>query len=138
MKKVFITIKGTGDAGGAPDVVEFSSEGSMDWQCDKTVLCYKEGEGIGVDDVLTTLTITPESVVMERSGGLNSRLEIIPQRRSSTIYATAIGEMQIGVYGEAIQNSIKENGGRLQMKYTLDQNLQVVSRNTIEITVKEI
>ncbi len=138
MKNVFITIKGTADAGNGDDIVELSSEGIMEYSPDKTVLHYNEGEGIGVKDVKTVLTLTSEGFVMERSGGLSTRLEVMAERRSNTVYATAYGEFNVGVKGEMLQNNLGPDGGKFVMKYTLDQNLQIISRNKIEITVKEI
>ncbi len=140
MKKVFITIKGTGDTGdGAPDVVEFSTEGTMDIKDGKTVLYYSEGDNLGVSGVDTTFTVNADgSVVMERSGSLSTRLEIEKGKRKDTRYSTAYGDMYIGVFGESIENNLTDAGGGFKMTYTLDQNLQEISKNIIEITVKEV
>ena len=32
----------------------------------------------------------------------------------------------------------EKNGGSISMKYTIDQNLNFVSRNTVSITVREV
>ena len=44
--------------------------------------------------------------------------------------------MTVGVFGEEIENTLTENGGKLFMKYSLDINSGLISENEIEISVK--
>ena len=46
--------------------------------------------------------------------------------------------MLIGIFGEKVEHNLKKNGGSISMKYTIDQNLNFVSRNTVSITVREV
>ena len=43
-----------------------------------------------------------------------------------------------GIFGEKIENNLTEQGGKLYMSYTIDSNLQLVSRNVVEINVREV
>lgn len=140
MKDVFITIKGkSGTGDGKPETVEFATDGKMEITDGKTVLYYNEGGEIGAEGVSTVFTVNADgSVVMERSGGMTSRLEIIPNKRNNSVYSTAYGEMYIGVFGESIENLIGDSGGVLNLAYSLDQNLRPISHNEVEITVKEV
>ena len=53
-------------------------------------------------------------------------------------YNTPAGEMLIGIFGEKVEHNFKKNGGSLSLKYTIDQNLNFISRNTVNITVREV
>lgn len=140
MKNVFLKIKGTASLDGEQgEVIEFATDGSLELSEGKTIIRYIEGADIGAENVASAVIVNSDgSVILERSGGMSTRLEIIPNRRNCCAYATAYGEMQIGVFGESVSNTIGENGGVLSLAYTLDQNLRPLSRNIVEITVKEV
>lgn len=89
-------------------------------------------------DVTTLLKIEDEHMVtMQRTGGLRSRLTVEKGQRHMSHYDTGYGELLVGVFGEQIQNQISAAGGRLYMRYTIDVNHSLVSRNQVEIHIKE-
>jgi uncharacterized beta-barrel protein YwiB (DUF1934 family) len=44
----------------------------------------------------------------------------------------------LGIHGEKVNIDLNENGGRIELVYTIDSDLKLVSRNEVEITVKEV
>ncbi len=43
----------------------------------------------------------------------------------------------MGIFGENVRSSLDENGGSLFMSYTIDVNYGMLSRNKVEISVRE-
>ena len=70
-----------------------------------------------------------------RKGTANSVLSLEVGRKHYCQYGTPYGDMRIGVYTHAIDNTISENG-RLYLKYTLDLNSSYLSDNEIIMTIK--
>ncbi len=139
MKNVIIKIKGTQGLGKDKDVIELTTEGTYEKSEKGFILHYEEGEMMGERAVHTTLTaIGQDSVVLERSGDMSSRLVIERHKRNTCFYSIPQGEMVLGIYGKAVQNRLTDSGGTLKMEYTIDTNLQPVSENTVEISVKEV
>ena len=70
-----------------------------------------------------------------REGTANSVLSLEIGRKHFCQYGTPYGNLQIGVYTHAIENTLAENG-RLYLKYTLDLNSSYLSDNEIIMTVQ--
>ena len=139
MKDVIIDIKGTQEVDGESDVVEVTTVGKMNVIAGKTYLKYDDSAATGVKGVSCVIKIDPEddSVVMSRSGALNLRMYIKRGQRHICHYETGQGTLTMGIFGEMIKNGINADGGELFMSYTLDANCQLLSRNKVEITVKQ-
>lgn len=136
LKNVIMVIRGTQTVEDMQDTVELTTVGKMGEKNGKTFLTYEEDED-GVS-VVTTLKISgEESVTMQKSGGNTSRLMIEKGQRNISIYETGYGNLAIGVFGETIKNDLQQNGGVLEVSYTLDANSSLLSHNKLEISVKE-
>ena len=101
-------------------------------------LSYDEGGALGVDGVTTILKAQDDLVVLTRTGSLESRLEIEKGERHQCHYSTVYGDLFLGIFGETLVNDLDKDGGKLFMSYTLDVNCEFMSRNDVEITVKEV
>lgn len=123
---------------GDEDVIEIKTVGKFGIKNGKAYLSYDEGGALGVNGVTTILKIADDLVVLSRTGQLESRLEIEKGERHQCHYATIYGDLFLGVYGEVLDNKLNEDGGKLFMSYTLDVNCEFMSRNDVEITVKEV
>ena len=139
MTDVIIDIKGTQEVDGEEDVFRVTTVGKMDVIGGKTYLRYDDSAATGMEGVSCLIKIDPEdnSVVMSRSGALNSRMYVKKGQRHICHYQTAQGTLTMGIFGETVQEDIGKNGGNLFMSYTLDVNYGMVSRNKVEINVKQ-
>ncbi|MBP3692203.1 MAG: DUF1934 domain-containing protein, partial [Clostridia bacterium] len=121
------------------DKVEFTTEGKLGEKEGKMYILYEEAESIGTTGVKTMLKVENDrQVILQRSGALNSRMTIEKGQRHNCCYSTVQGDIMVGVFGEAIKSELGVNGGKLYMRYTVDVNMGLVSRNEIEISVKEV
>ena len=138
MKDVIIKIKGTQglDLGDA-EVIEFTTEGTMEITDDGYVLRYDEGQMMGLGRVNTTLTAkSGGTVVLDREGELSSRLIIKHGRRTSCFYSIPQGELTLGIYGKNVEVNLNETGGTVKLEYAIDTDMKPLSNNIVEIEVK--
>ena len=139
MKDVLIDIKGTQGIGDDVDTIELTTVGQLAEKNGKQYLFYTENDAIGKANVKTTLKAEGESkITLSRSGGLESKLVIEKGRRSKCFYSTVQGELVLGIFGEEITNTLNDNGGFLSMTYTIDVENSLLSKNKVEIQVREV
>ncbi|MBO5725683.1 MAG: DUF1934 domain-containing protein [Clostridia bacterium] len=139
MKDVLIDIKGTQGIGDDVDTIELTTVGQLAEKNGKQYLFYTENDAIGKANVKTTLKAEGNNkVTLSRSGGLESKLVIEKGRRSKCFYSTVQGELVLGIFGEEITNSLNDNGGFLSMTYTIDVENSLLSKNKVEIQVREV
>ncbi len=139
IKDVIISVVGVQSIDNESDTVELSTEGRFGIKDGKYFLSYDEGQLLETGSVKTKIWInSPQSVVLQRSGEINSRMEITQGQRSNCFYSTPVGGISMGIYGEAIDVNLNENGGSLNLVYTLDSDLKLIGKNTVKITVREV
>lgn len=139
MKDVIIKIKGTQGIDGEQDEIELTTDGRFGKRGDSYYMTYDESAMLGIDSVKTSIYIKPDnSVILQRTGAVESRLVVESGKRSSCYYNTAQGELIIGIFGETVKTELGLNGGKIHMCYTVDSNLKLISRNTVDITVREV
>ena len=140
MKQVLIEIKGTQQYAQADsDVTTFTTVGTLEQADDMLTLSYLESEMIGAKGVKTNLIIeNGKKMTLVRSGGMESRMTVEKGRRHSCLYNTPQGDFVLGVYGDEVIAEIGETQGKLYLSYTLDINSGLLSKNIMEIKIKEI
>lgn len=137
MKNVVISIVGKVDDGRSVDNIEFSTVGK--YNCDGGVyeLTYDDGQMMG-EAVTSRIAVDADgAAVIERCGGINSRLSIRAGQRSQSSYQIPEGEFLIGINGIAVDNRLGPTGGELTLRYSIDVNAALQSKNEVVVTVKE-
>lgn len=100
------------------------------------VISYEDTSATGFEGSVTTITVDgSNSASIIRQGTANSVLSLEIGRKHYCQYGTPFGDMRIGVYTHAIDNTI-EKDGRLYLKYTLDLNSSYLSDNEIIMNIK--
>jgi len=139
MKDVLIEIKGTRQySESEPDVSTFTTTGKFSVDEKEIKLIYNESEMIGAKDVTSEITIEGDTVTLARRGGMESRLTIEKGRRHSCLYNTPEGDFVIGIYGESLLTEFTQNSAKIYMSYTIDVYSGLLSKNIMEIKIKEI
>lgn len=140
IKDVLINIVGFQGIDGEGDTIEFTSEGRFGFKDGEYFISYDEGQMFEEKiDVKTKIFIKKDnSVTLERKGSINSKMFIEEGKRNSCFYNTPFGDLLISVFGEKIENNLSENGGRINLKYTIDSDMKMISRNQVDIQVKEV
>lgn len=140
MKDVLIDIKGTQSIDGEDDVVSLTTVGKMNFIGGKKYIKYDDCTSSDNEAISCLIKIDPkdDSVIMQRQGAFNSRMYIKRGQRHTCHYETVGGTLTMGIFGESIKDEITDNGGKLFMSYTIDVNYGMLSRNSVEINVKEV
>lgn len=137
MKDVVISILGKVDDGQSVDNIEFSTVGKYNY-CDGLYeLTYEDGQMMGEPVISRIAAYADGTAIIERSGGLNSRLNITPGQRSQSSYQIPEGELLIGINGITVDNRLGPTGGKLTLRYSIDVNAALQSKNEVVVTVKE-
>lgn len=138
MKDVTFNIKGTQEIDGHSDVMEFMSVGKYLNSQGTIVLEYDESVSLGIKGVKTKLSLNQDGVVtLERCEGKYGNLIIEEGKRHLCQYSTEYGDIMIGISGESIKNNLTESGGNLSLQYSIDVNAGLLSKNKVEISIRE-
>lgn len=115
---------------------ELLTRASLSRAGSRDIISYEDTSATGFEGSVTTITVDgSSSASIIRRGTANSVLSLEIGRKHYCQYGTPFGDMRIGVYTHAIDNTI-EKDGRLYMKYTLDLNSSYLSDNEIIMNIK--
>ena len=135
---VLINIKGNQIIDGQDNITELTTVGKLECRDGKTYLRYEDSASMGVDGVYSVIKIDgKDTVTIQRTGDLQSRLYIRKGQRNICHYETACGNMELGIFGTSVKADLNDNYGKIDLRYTIDINHGLISENTIEITYKE-
>lgn len=137
MKNVIIEIKDSHDTDGEVIDMNMSTTGTIEGFGDEYSLTYTE-HGSELEGSITNVDVKGKCVTMTRGGNYNSELVIEQDKRHNCFYSTPFGDFMMGIYAKRVDSKMNENGGTLNLEYTLDFNSDLASKNKLNITVKEI
>lgn len=83
----------------------------------------------------SVLKVEPGKVTMMRAGSA-TRLILEKGRRHLCLYDTGYGSLTVGVFTSELRSSLGKEGGRLDIKYTLDIDSNLSSSNEIKVEIK--
>ena len=137
-KEVVISIKGIQKYEGAlPDVVELVTAGRLVREGSSYTLSYQESELTGLEGTLTTIQVEGEQVTLMRVGEFNSQLVFQEGRRHLSMYNTPYGAMTIGVNTRHLLDELNDQGGDIEVDYSVEVDHALTGRNIFRINVKE-
>ena len=137
-KQIILFVRGeqTYDAV-APEVTELSTEGVMTIDGEEITLTYQESEITGMEGTTTRFIIRGDTVVLERTGMIVSRMEFRQGERSSSFYETPWGTMAVDVATTKLAHRLTERGGVMEIAFTIAVNHQVTGENRFKVRVRE-
>ena len=140
IKDVIIEIKTEQTVDCDTDQIEFTTDARYGFKDGSYFVSYDESQLLEVDgEVKTTLFVKPDnSIVLQRKGAYNSRMVIEKGIRNNCFYQTPHGELSLGIFGEKVFSRLNDNGGEISMKYTIDTGSQMLSRNNVNISIREV
>ena len=137
-KEVVISIKGMQKYEGAlPDVVELVTQGRLAREGERYTLSYQESELTGLSGTLTTIRVDGPEVTLMRVGEFNSQMVFQEGRRHLSMYNTPYGAMSIGVNTRHLLAELTDQGGDIEVDYTIEVDHAMAGRNVFRINVKE-
>ena len=133
-----ISIVGEQKVEGQDDRIEVITEGKYMMKNVHVLINYKEYDEDLPDKFLNNLVkVENETVTISRKGPLSSQLILEKGKRHQCMYQTIAGTLSIGVFTKTLNNNLNENGGSLEVIYTLDFNSDLVSENRFKIDIEK-
>ena len=122
--------------------ITLTTKGSYTMRNGKRYIQYREYDQEAKNGQTSTLKIdgTGETKIVSlirHSNGSETNLILEQGKRHLCQYGTPYGNMTLGVFTSRIDDSLTDDGGKIEVEYTLDVNTNLSSVNAITITVKE-
>mgnify|MGYP002520124294 CR=1 FL=1 len=138
MKKVIITVNGIQITADEPaENMELITEGEYTFADGMGFFTYEETEITGMEGTTTRFDFTPGEAVITREGSVSSKMVFMEGKRNVFLYNTPWGSMTMGIDTHKIENSLTEQGGNIEIDYTLSFDRAPISRNRFSVKIKE-
>ena len=138
-KTVTISMKTCQQVDDQKEVMEIVTNATYSYTPMKQVFTYlqntpEEGE------IVTVITVdrlpAKPLVMLERRGKVHNSLTVQQGIRHQCLYAMGPCTFTMGVYGNTVASSLREDGGSLFLSYALDMNAVHASDNTLELKIQ--
>lgn len=137
IKDVIVDITGAVQTDGEPEMMQFTTVGKLGARGGSWYVIYEEDRQQFAAGVKSTLKVEQNGLVtLQRSDGV-TRLIVEQGQRHLCHYHTEYGDFMIGVFGEKVDSSFTEQGGKVYLRYTMDVNAGLASKNEVSITIRE-
>ena len=103
-----------------PEIIELTTEGTMERQKEVWVLSYEESDLTGLAGVTTAFRVGPRGVVLKRSGKLQNQMIFMEGRRHESLYQLDIGALMIAVRATSVKSALDEKGGTVDILYNIE------------------
>lgn len=120
-----------------PEITELTTEGVMMLDGGTMELSYEETELTGMKGTTTRFIIQEDTVALERTGMIQSRMEFRSGERSSSLYETPWGTMTVDITTTKMSRRLTERGGVMEIRFTIAVNHQITGENRFKIRVRE-
>ena len=103
-----------------PEVIELTTEGTMEFRDGGWDICYEESELTGLAGVTTTFRVEPGKVLLNRTGRLSSQMVFQQGVSHDSLYQMEFGALMITVQATHVFFDIVPDGGVIDLVYTID------------------
>ena len=102
-----------------PEVIELMTEGTLEYRDGGWDICYEESELTGMAGVTTSFRLEPGTVILERTGKLQSQMIFRLGIPHESLYQMDFGALLLTVCAQLIEATIDENGGTVDLQYAI-------------------
>ena len=103
-----------------PEVIELTTEGTMEFRDGGWDICYEESELTGLAGVTTTFRVEPGKVILDRTGKLRSQMVFQPGVAHDSLYQMEFGALMIRVRANHVFFDIVPDGGTIDLTYSIE------------------
>ena len=132
-----ISIIGRQNVDGELGEVRVTTVGDYIKKNGKQYIVYKEYDENQTRPRTSILKVEKDKMTMIRGDDDRTRLILENGKRHLCQYDTGYGNMMIGIFTSQLHSNLTDEGGKLEVRYTLDINSNLSSSNEILITIKE-
>ena len=120
-REVVLVIRGRQSyEGQEPDVIELTTDGTMEFKDGGWDISYEESALTGMEGVTTTFRVEPGKVILSRTGALRSRMVFQQGVPHDSLYQMAFGTLMITVCAKSVFFDILPDGGVIDLVYSID------------------
>ncbi|MCD8189480.1 MAG: DUF1934 domain-containing protein [Clostridiales bacterium] len=137
-KDVFISILGLQDYEGTDgDSVELTTAGKLTRTARGYHLSYQESALTGMEGIQTNIEVSPNLVMLTRTGQVCSEMVFEKGVRHLSLYDTPFGSLEVGVAARSIHSTIGDRGGELEVNYSINIDHRLAGENSFSLKVRE-
>ena len=106
--------------GQEPEIIELTTEGTMERQKEVWELSYEESDLTGLAGVTTAFRVGPRGVVLKRTGKIQNQMIFMEGRRHESLYQIDIGALMIAVRATSVKSALTDQGGTVDILYNIE------------------
>ena len=103
-----------------PDVIELTTDGTMEFRDGGWDISYEETALTGMDGVTTLFRVEPDKVILTRTGKLRSQMIFQKGVIHESLYQMDFGALMIAVCAQFLYFDITPEGGMIDLVYTIE------------------
>ena len=103
-----------------PDIIELTTEGTMEFRDGGWDISYEESELTGLAGVTTIFRVEPDKVTLTRVGPLRSQMVFQKGVVHESLYQMEFGALLIRVCAQHLFFDIVPDGGMIDLIYNID------------------
>lgn len=103
-----------------PDIIELTTEGTMEFRDGGWDICYQETELTGMAGVTTTFRVEPDTITLTRVGKLHSQMIFRKDQCHESLYQMEFGALLISVCARHMFFDLSSEGGVVDLVYSID------------------
>ena len=120
-----------------PDGVELMTEGTLTPTGEGgLLLSYQETALTGLEGTTTTFEVRGPQVILSRTGSVNSQMVFEEGKQHTSLYETPFGELAIDIQPSRLRHSLTEQGGLMDLRYSISVEHSATGRNAFKIRVR--
>ncbi len=120
-----------------PDGVELMTEGTLTPTGEGgLLLSYQETALTGLEGTTTTFEVRGHQVILSRTGSVNSQMVFEEGKQHTSLYETPFGELAIDIQTSRLRHSLTEQGGLMDLRYSISVEHSATGRNAFKIRVR--
>lgn len=135
-KEVLVSISGIQMSGEEQDDIEMVTVGDYYMKNGKHYILYDEIPEGENEVIRNTIKICPDTMDIIKKGMSNVHMRFKKNEKNTTCYATAMGDLMIGINTNQVTIEESEDLLRVAVEYSLDINYEHVSECNIMLSVQ--
>ena len=104
----------------APEVIELTTEGTMEFSNGGWDITYEESALTGLEGVTTIFRVEPDKVTLTRKGALNSHMVFQQGVPHDSLYQMPFGALLLTVNATSVFYDIVPDGGVIDLSYSIN------------------
>ena len=115
---------------------ELITEGSFSRTKERAEISYNDSEATGFAGCRTKFIVEPQRITLTRDSWNGGDMVFDESEKQHFLYQTPFGSLAMGIDTEQVASTLDAKGGKLYIKYALDVDNVIISRNSFNISVK--